>query len=154
MEVMPHNFIGGHPQEHFQVMCTKDVLSMRHGNLGIIPDAGGSGVNLFLLLIPNPWPLMPRSKLLHRRGWRCCPHRPRGRSGRKRCKYEGPSLRYTNGLSPNSRQGLVLLVPHPRIHVFVELCRHFCKRRTLVNIYPSMHKGVNTDEANTYSFFL
>ena len=154
MKVMPHNVIGGHPWEHFQVICTKDVLSTHQSNPGIILDAGGSGVNLLFLLIPGPWLFVLGSKLLHRRGRRCYPHHPKGRSGRKCCKYGGPSLRYTNELSPNSEQGLVLLVPHLSIHVFVELRCHFCKRRTLVNVYPSMHKGVNTDKPNTYSFFL
>ena len=65
MEVTPHNIIGRHPREHFQVICTKDVLSTCQGNLGIIPDAGGSGVNLLLLLIPVPWLLMLGSKLFH-----------------------------------------------------------------------------------------
>ena len=137
MEMTPHSFISGHPREHLQVIYAKDVLSTCHGNPNIIPDTKGSGVNLLLLLIPSPWLLMPGSKLLNWRGRQCCPHHPRGRNGRKCCKNGGTYLRYTERLSPNGRQGLVFLVPHPGIHVFVKLHPHFCKRRTLVNIYPS-----------------
>ena len=97
---------------------------------------------------------MSGSKLFHWRGRRRHPHRHKGRGGRERYEDGGTSFRYTNWLSPKGRQGLVLLIPHPSIHVFVKLCCHFCKKRTLVNIYPSKHQGGNTDEPNTYSFFL
>ena len=159
MEVMPHNLIGRHLWEYFRVISTKDILSMCQGNPIIVPDAGRSGVSLLFLLIPSPWFLMPGSKLLHWWGWRCYPHRRKSWSGRKCCKYSGPSLCYTNGLSPNSEQGLIFLALHPSIHVLVELHCHFCERKTLINTYPSIYKGVNTnepntDEYNTYSFFL
>ena len=70
-------------------------------------------------------------------------------------KDRSASVRDTDELSPNCRQGLVLLIPHPRIHVLIKLRRHFCKKRTLVNNYMSKHKKKkgNTDEPNTYSFF-
>ena len=154
MEVTPYNLISKHPQEYFHVIKTKDVLSTCQGNPSIVPDARRSGVNLLFLLIPSPWLFMPGSKLFHRGGRRRCPHRPKSRSGQKSCKYGGPSLHYTDGFSPNSGQGLIFLAPHLGIHVLVELRCHFYKGKTLVNTYPSMYKGVNTDEPNMYSFFL
>ena len=62
-------------------------------------------------------------------------------------------------LAPIADKGLIFLAPHPSIHVLVELHCHFCERKTLINTYPSIYKGVNTDEPNTdehntYSFFL
>ena len=154
MEVTPHNLIDRHSREYFHVISTKDVLSTCQGNPSIIPNTRRSGVNLLFLLVPSPWPLMPWSKLLYRGGRQRYPYRPRSWSGQKSCKYGGPSLRYTDGLSPNSGQRLILLAPHPGIHVLVELRCHFFKGKTLVNTYPSMYEGVNTDKPNTYSFFL
>ena len=154
MEVTPYNLIGKHPRECLHVINTKDVMSMCQGIPSIVPDAGRSRVKLLFFLIRSPWFLMLGSKLLRRGGWQCCPHCHRSWSGRKRYKYGGLSLRYTDGLSPNSGEGLIFLALHPGIHVFVELCCHFCKGKTLVNTCPSMYEGVNTDEPNTYSFFL
>ena len=65
MEVTPHNLIGRHPQEYFHVINTKNILSTCQGNPNINPDTRRSGVSLLFLLIPSPWFLMPRSKLLH-----------------------------------------------------------------------------------------
>ena len=53
MEMTPHNFIGRHPREHLQVICTKSVLSTCHGNPSIIPNARGLGVNLSFCLSPS-----------------------------------------------------------------------------------------------------
>ena len=154
MEITPHNFIGWHPREYLQVIRAKDILSPCHGNSSVIPNARGPRVNFLFLLVPIPWPLISRSKLFHWQGWWCRPHHYRGWEGRERCKDWSTSVCYMDGLSPNGRQGLVLLTPYPSIHVFVKFCRHFCKKRTLVNIYPSKHQEGNIDEPNTYSFFL
>ena len=131
MEMTPHNFIDWHPREYLQVICAKDILSSHHGNSSVISNASGSGVNLLLLLIPSPWLLMSRSKLFHWRGRRHRPHRHRSWGGRECCDDGGISFHYTDGLSPEGRQGLVFLIPHPSIHVFVKLSRHLCKLYTL-----------------------
>ena len=87
-------------------------------------------------------------------GRRRRPRCHRGWGGRECCKDGSTSFRYTDRLSPEGRQGLVLLTPYLSIHVFVKFCCHFYKKRTLVNIYPSKHQEDNTDEPNTYSFFI
>ena len=151
---MPRNFIGRHPRENLHVVRAKDILSSRHGNSSVIPDARRPVVNFLLLLVPNPQPFIAGSKLFNWRGWwrRSCCHE--GWEGRERHKDWSASIHYTDRLSPYCRQGLILLIPHPSIHVFVKFRRHFCKKRTLVNTYPSKHQKSNTDEPNTYSFFL
>ena len=154
MEMTPNNFISWHSREYLQVICVKDILSPCHGNSSVIPDVRGPGVSFLLLLIPNPWPLISGSKLFHWWGWRHRPRRYRGWGGRECCKDGSTPVRYTDGLSPNGKQGLVLLTPHPSVHIFVKFHRHFCKNWTLVNIYPSKHQDGNTDEPNIYSFFL
>ena len=63
VKMTPRNFICSHPREHLHVVCAEDVLSSRHGNSSVILDARRPGVNLFLLLVPNPQPPIAGSKL-------------------------------------------------------------------------------------------
>ena len=151
---MPCNFICWHPWEYLHVVCTEDILSSCHGNSSVISDARRPRVNLLLLLVPNPQPLIAGGKLFNWRGWWCRSHHHGGWGRRERRKDWSASIRDTDELSPNCRQGPILVVPHLSVHVFVKFRHHFCKKRTLVNIYPSKHQKSNTDEPNTYSFFL
>ena len=63
VKMMPRNVICWHPREHLHLVCAEDVLSSRHENSSIIPDARRPRVNLLLLLVPNPQPLITGSKL-------------------------------------------------------------------------------------------
>ena len=155
IKITPRNIICWHPREYLHVICAKDVLGSRHGNSSIILDTRRPGVNLLLLLVPNPQPLITGSKLFDWQGWWRHPRCHEGWGRREHRKDWSASIRDRDGLSPNCKQGLVLLVPHPGIHVLIKLRRHFCKKRTLVNNYTSKHKkkNGNTDELNTYSFF-
>ena len=151
----PHNVICWHPREHLHLVCAEDVLSSRHGNSSIIPDVRRPEVNLLLLLVPNPQPFIARSKLFDWRSWWRRPCWYGGWGRRERHKDWSASVRDTDGLSPYCRQGLVLLVPHPSIHILIKLRRHFYKKRTLVNNCTGKHKKKkgNADKPNTYFFF-
>ena len=54
MKMTPRNVIYWHPREHLHLVCAEGILRSRHLNSSVIPDARRPGVNLFLLLLPNP----------------------------------------------------------------------------------------------------
>ena len=155
MKMTPRNVIYWHPREHLHLIYAKDILSSRHWNSSVIPDARRPGVNLLLLLLPDPQPLIVGSKLFDRQGWWRRPCWYGGWERRERCKDWSASVHDSNGLSPYCRQGLILLIPYHRIHIFIKLRRHFYKKRALVNNYTSKHKKKkgNIDEPKTYFFF-
>ena len=152
VEMTAHNLDGRGAREHFHLLGSKGLLRLYQRNPSIVPDTRRSRVSLVLQLVPSMLPLILKgNNLLNQGRWGGRPRRFSAWSNRGSQSDEGPLIHHLHSFGPKIRKGLILPNPHLGVHTLIKICRHPCKRKTLVKKKEKKKEKTVTSQMNTHS---